>query len=214
MAARIPDSLERLTQADLIGVVRDLIGEVGRLRAENEKLGGAFMTICCGPPRPRHPSLAIELVPVRVQTATDIERSIEVFGRVPNGGLVLPPDTTTRVHRDPIIALAARYRLPAPKKIRRDVPPLSAARQRHTLGLPKCPVPLSKAERKRFQIQRRCWTRIVCPGRAGIRARLARIATDGHGHPFIERRLWDGGMVSKLSKRFDFKWSRKWVRVI
>ena len=116
MAARIPDSLERLTQADLIGVVRDLIGEVGRLRAENEKLGGAFMTICCGPPRPRHPSIAIELVPVRVQTATDIERSIEVFGRVPNGGLVLPPYTTTRVHRDPIIALAARYRLPAPKK--------------------------------------------------------------------------------------------------
>jgi hypothetical protein len=42
MAARIPDSLERLTHADLIGVVRDLIGEVGRLRAENEKLGGAL----------------------------------------------------------------------------------------------------------------------------------------------------------------------------
>jgi Transposase IS66 family len=42
MTARIPDSLERLTQADLIGVVRDLIGEVGRLRAENEKLGGAL----------------------------------------------------------------------------------------------------------------------------------------------------------------------------
>jgi hypothetical protein len=39
MATRIPDSLERLTQADLIGVVRELIGEVGRLRAENEKLG-------------------------------------------------------------------------------------------------------------------------------------------------------------------------------
>ena len=42
MAARIPDSLERLTHADLVGVVRDLIGEVGRLRAENEKLGGAL----------------------------------------------------------------------------------------------------------------------------------------------------------------------------
>jgi hypothetical protein len=42
MAARIPDSLERLTHTDLIGVVRDLIGEVGRLRAENEKLGGAL----------------------------------------------------------------------------------------------------------------------------------------------------------------------------
>jgi hypothetical protein len=42
MAARPPDSLDRLTQADLIGVVRELIGEVGRLRAENEKLSGAF----------------------------------------------------------------------------------------------------------------------------------------------------------------------------
>jgi hypothetical protein len=38
MTAGILDSLERLTQADLIGVVRELIGEVGRQRAENEKL--------------------------------------------------------------------------------------------------------------------------------------------------------------------------------
>ena len=37
-----PDSLERLTHAELIGVVRDLIGEVTRMRAENEKLGGVL----------------------------------------------------------------------------------------------------------------------------------------------------------------------------
>ena len=37
-----PDTLERLSRADLIGVVRDLIGEVSRLRAENERLGGAL----------------------------------------------------------------------------------------------------------------------------------------------------------------------------
>src|SRR6516164_3011754 len=37
-----PDSLERLTHADLIGVVRDLIGEVTRMRAEAEKLDGAL----------------------------------------------------------------------------------------------------------------------------------------------------------------------------
>ena len=42
MTTRIPDSLERLTQADLIGVVRELIGEVGRLRAESEKLSDAL----------------------------------------------------------------------------------------------------------------------------------------------------------------------------
>src|SRR6201997_126861 len=42
MTSGVPDSLERLSHADLIGVVRELIGEVGRLRAENEKLGVAL----------------------------------------------------------------------------------------------------------------------------------------------------------------------------
>jgi len=37
-----PDSLDRLTPAELIGVVRELIGEVTRLRSENEKLSGAL----------------------------------------------------------------------------------------------------------------------------------------------------------------------------
>jgi putative tryptophan/tyrosine transport system substrate-binding protein len=59
------------------------------------------------------PSFAIELIPSHVENAADIERAIESFARVPNGGLVLPPDSTTNVHRDLVIALAARYRLPA-----------------------------------------------------------------------------------------------------
>ena len=42
MVTPIPDSLERLSPSELIGVVRDLIGEVGRLRAENAKLGDAL----------------------------------------------------------------------------------------------------------------------------------------------------------------------------
>ncbi len=58
-------------------------------------------------------SLAIELVPFPVETTADIERSIESFARLPDGGLLMPPDTTTILHRDFIIALAARRRLPA-----------------------------------------------------------------------------------------------------
>lgn len=42
MTSGVPDSLERLSHADLIGVVRDLIGEVGRLQAENEKVNFAL----------------------------------------------------------------------------------------------------------------------------------------------------------------------------
>ena len=64
------------------------------------------------------PSLAIDLVPTPVDNAADIERAIEAFAREPNGGLVLPPDTSTVVHRDLIIALAARHRLPAVYAIR------------------------------------------------------------------------------------------------
>jgi len=59
------------------------------------------------------PSLAIEIVPSPVENAADIERTIKSFAREPNGGLVLPPDITTVIHRDLIIALAARHHLPA-----------------------------------------------------------------------------------------------------
>jgi putative ABC transport system substrate-binding protein len=59
------------------------------------------------------PSLGIELEATRVATAADIERSIMTFARMPNGGLVLPPDSLTIAHRDLVIALAARHRLPA-----------------------------------------------------------------------------------------------------
>jgi ABC-type uncharacterized transport system substrate-binding protein len=59
------------------------------------------------------PSLGIELVPTQVETATDIERTIESFARSSNGDLIFPPDSTIILHRDLVVALAARYRLPA-----------------------------------------------------------------------------------------------------
>ena len=42
-----------------------------------------------------------------------MERSIELFARVSNGGLVVAPDATLIDQRDLITGLAARYRLPA-----------------------------------------------------------------------------------------------------
>jgi ABC-type uncharacterized transport system substrate-binding protein len=59
------------------------------------------------------PTLGIELVPSPVGNVVDMERAVETFARVPNGGLLLPPDSVTIVHRDLVIALAARHRLPA-----------------------------------------------------------------------------------------------------
>ena len=59
------------------------------------------------------PSLAMEIVSAPVERAADIERSIDSFAQLPNGGLIFPPDITTITHRDLIIAMAARHRLPA-----------------------------------------------------------------------------------------------------
>jgi putative ABC transport system substrate-binding protein len=59
------------------------------------------------------PSLAMEIVPSRIETATDVEDAIKSFAAEPNGGLLIPPDATMFTHRDLIIALAARYHLPA-----------------------------------------------------------------------------------------------------
>jgi putative ABC transport system substrate-binding protein len=58
-------------------------------------------------------SLAIELAVSTIENAGDIGRVIESFASLPNGGLVFPPDATTSAHRDLVVALAARYRLPA-----------------------------------------------------------------------------------------------------
>jgi putative ABC transport system substrate-binding protein len=58
-------------------------------------------------------ALALELVPAQAESASDIERAIEVFARAPDGALVVPPDLTTATHADVIVALAARHHLPA-----------------------------------------------------------------------------------------------------
>jgi putative ABC transport system substrate-binding protein len=59
------------------------------------------------------PALSIRIVSSPVATAADIEQAIESFAGARNGGLLLPPDGTTILHRDLLIALAAQHKLPA-----------------------------------------------------------------------------------------------------
>jgi putative ABC transport system substrate-binding protein len=58
------------------------------------------------------PSLGVEVSPVNVRDAGEIERAITVFARSPNGGLIATGSALTAFHRDLIIALAARHKLP------------------------------------------------------------------------------------------------------
>jgi putative ABC transport system substrate-binding protein len=58
------------------------------------------------------PLLAIEIVPGHIENATDIERVISSLAQTANVGLVVVPDITALKHRDLVIALAARHRIP------------------------------------------------------------------------------------------------------
>src|SRR5262249_41133014 len=58
-------------------------------------------------------SLGIELRPVNMRDADEIERSIAAFARSPNGGLIVTASTSAIIHRELITTLAARNKLPA-----------------------------------------------------------------------------------------------------
>ena len=59
------------------------------------------------------PSLGVELRPVDVRDAGEIERAITAFAQGANGGLIVTGSTLAAVHRDLIVTLAARHKLPA-----------------------------------------------------------------------------------------------------
>jgi putative ABC transport system substrate-binding protein len=67
--------------------------------------GGAILSVS--------PSVAIEVSPVNLVDANEIDRGLTAFARNPNGGLIVTGSALAIVHRDLIIALAARLRLPA-----------------------------------------------------------------------------------------------------
>ena len=70
--------------------------------------GGQFAAI-----QSAAPSLGVEVSPINVRDAGEIERTVTAFARVPNSGLIATRSYLVNVHRDLIINLAARHKLPA-----------------------------------------------------------------------------------------------------
>jgi len=80
-----------------VAVLRDLTIGLGQL--------GAIQSVA--------PSLGIELRPVNVRDADEIERSIAAFAQGSNGALIVTASTSAIIHRELITTLAARNKLPA-----------------------------------------------------------------------------------------------------
>ena len=59
------------------------------------------------------PSVGIEVSPVNVRDAGEVERAVKAFARSPNVGLIMTAGPLTGTHRDLVITLAAQHKLPA-----------------------------------------------------------------------------------------------------
>ena len=59
------------------------------------------------------PALRVRLTSLAFREGTEIDRALTEFSREANGGLLVLPDSSTVVHRELIVGLAARQRIPA-----------------------------------------------------------------------------------------------------
>jgi putative ABC transport system substrate-binding protein len=59
------------------------------------------------------PALGVELTPIGIRDAGEIERAVTAFARGSTDGMIVPPSTLALAHRELIAAVAARHRLPA-----------------------------------------------------------------------------------------------------
>jgi putative tryptophan/tyrosine transport system substrate-binding protein len=59
------------------------------------------------------PSFGMQAIPVLIRQTVEVEVAISDLAREPGGGLVVPPDNFSYVHRELIFTLAARHRVPA-----------------------------------------------------------------------------------------------------
>jgi putative ABC transport system substrate-binding protein len=59
------------------------------------------------------PSVGVDVIPVNLGEAAEIERTVAAFAHSANGGLIVAASGSVQVHRDLIISLAARHKLPA-----------------------------------------------------------------------------------------------------
>jgi putative ABC transport system substrate-binding protein len=107
-----------LFEASIIGkwlaMLKEVAPDLARVALVINPKTAPYYEFYLNPARTAASSLGIELALAAIDTAaSDIERVIAAFGRVPNSGLVLPPDTNTNLHRDLLIKLAVVHRLPA-----------------------------------------------------------------------------------------------------
>ena len=94
---------------EILKDVSPAVTRVGILRDFTNLAGLAYF----GAIRATAQSLGVDVNPIDMQGTDEIERGVAEFARAINGGLIVTPNSSASIHRALIIALAARYKLPA-----------------------------------------------------------------------------------------------------
>jgi len=98
--------------AKLLELLKEIAPGVTRTAVPRDPTQGAS-TAALAAMQAVAPSLRVEVNPVNMRDAGDIESAIAAFARTPNGGLIVAAGGRTLLHRELIITLAARHKLPA-----------------------------------------------------------------------------------------------------
>jgi putative ABC transport system substrate-binding protein len=93
---------------ELLKQIEPRLTRVAVLRSVNLEGAAQFAAI-----QSAAPSFGIELTPISARDTGDIESGITAFAQAPGGGLIVTASAYTAVHRDLIVALVARHKLPA-----------------------------------------------------------------------------------------------------
>jgi putative ABC transport system substrate-binding protein len=93
-------------------LLKQIVPSVTRMAVLRDPSAGASMAQL-GAIHAVAPSLRVEASPIDLRGAGEIERAITEFARTPHGGLIVLPSGLSFIHRELIIGLAARHRLPA-----------------------------------------------------------------------------------------------------
>ena len=93
---------------ELLKQIAPQVTRVGVIRDPDQISGGGQL----GAVQAVASLLGVEFAALGVRDAGEIERAVTDFARQPNGGLVVTTSALAQIHRELIIALAARHRLP------------------------------------------------------------------------------------------------------
>ncbi len=104
-------AFEPTINSKFLQLLKDIAPNVSRvavMQFENSTWRGDFSAI-----EAAARSFSVTPIAAVVHNAAEIERAMAALAQDPNGGLIVPPDGNTGLHRDLIVELAAKYRLPA-----------------------------------------------------------------------------------------------------